>query len=154
MIIIECHRTNCWNGLAGFYQIETVEKCCQEAVAGDKFRPGYIEVPQEALDKGVHVMHQVTDAQRATFALNYADADGLDKGERDLFAHLNGRTESWVSCCSDKAALRAASSQGLIGKFMSLESLIQQTGVKPNPKLKIQYSEKWLSQIRADFLLG
>jgi len=154
MIFIECHRTRCWNGLAGTFQLETVETCCREALAGDKLRAGYVEVSQQSIDDGVHTIHEVTGAQRVNFALAYDSADSLDAGERDLFAHLCARKDNWTACCSDKAALRAVHALGWIDKFASLEALIQITGVRPNPPLHDQYTQRWLSETRTRLLLG
>ena len=154
MIIIESIRVNCWNALAGTYQVETVEKVYDEALAGDPLRPGYVEVSSKALHSGIHEIHAVPIAERINFALECENADALDAGERDLFAHIHGRTDDWITSCADRGALRAALIMGWKDKIVSLENLIKNTGKNPNPQLLRHYSEAWLSQVRTEYLLN
>ena len=154
MIIIESIRAKCWNALAGTYQVETVEKVNDEALAGDPLRPGYVEVSSKALRSGIHKIHAVSDVERINFAQDYENADALDAGERDLFAHMYGRTDDWITSCADRGALRVALIMGWKDKIVSLENLIKNTGENPNPQLLHHYSEAWLSQVRTEYLLN
>ena len=83
--IIEAVRTGTWNALTGGLLFETVEKCIEEARAGDSTNPSYVAVSKKDLArlKGVH---RVTPADRASHLLTDPDAMGMDAGERDLFA--------------------------------------------------------------------
>jgi len=54
-IIIEAFRARCWKALTAYYRVETVEKCYEEALTGDRLRPGYVEVePRCAVGKIRH----------------------------------------------------------------------------------------------------
>lgn len=154
MIIIETVRTNCWNAIAGWYQVETVDKCYKEAQAGDPRQSNYVNVPNNLLNSGLAKSHKVTDADRVKLTLANPDSHSLDAGERDLFAILIGRTDNWITCCSDKAALKIALELGFRDRIFALEDLVERTGVKPNPKLKDHYTKRWLSKIRTQFLLN
>ena len=106
-IIIEAFRARCWKALTAYYRVETVEKCYEEALTGDRLRPGYVEVDPAAL-KGKLVIHRVASMELAALALTCPDADGLDAGERHLFAHAHGRADAWITTCADRAAVRVA----------------------------------------------
>lgn len=150
-IIIEAFRTGCWKALTACYSIETVEKCHEEALTGDRLRPGYVEVDPAAL-KGRLVVHPVASSDLAGLALACPDADALDAGERHLFAHARGRSDAWIATCADRAAVRIALSLGWQDRFHSLEALSRPTGARP--ALKRHFTEDWLSEVRTDFLLG
>lgn len=70
--------------------------------------------------------------ERATFALQYADASNLDAGERDLMAHglacLADGDSLWVVCSPDRASVRAAVALGWADRMHSLEALIEAVG--------------------------
>ena len=94
-IIIEAFRTRCWKALTTYYRVETVEKCCEEALTGDRRRPGYVEVDTGILKKKL-VIHRVESLEQAALALACPDVDALDAGERHLFAHAHSRTDAWI----------------------------------------------------------
>ncbi len=150
-IIIEAFRTRCWKALTAYYRVETVEKCYEEALTGDRLRPGYIEVDPAALKEKL-VIHRVASVELATFSLNCPDADALDAGERHLFAHAHGRSDAWIATCADRAAVRIALTLGWKERLYSLEVLSKPTGAKP--AFKRHFTEDWLSEVRTDFMLG
>ncbi len=150
-IIIEAFRTRCWKALTAYYRVETVEKCYEEALTGDRLRPGYVEVDPAAL-KGKLVIHRVASMELAALALTCPDVDALDAGERHLFAHAHKRTDAWIAACADRAAVRIALALGWKERICSLEVLSKPTGAKP--ALKQHFTEDWLSQVRTDFMLG
>lgn len=150
-IIIEAFRAHCWKALTVYYRVETVEKCYEEALTGDRLRPGYVEVDPAAL-KGRLVIHRVASLELAALALACPDADALDAGERHLFAHTHGRSDAWIATCADRAAVRIAFALGWKERICSLEVLARPTGAKP--ALKRHFTEDWLSQVRTDFMLG
>lgn len=154
MIIIECVRTNCWNALTGQYQVETVEKCRDEVLAGDLYSPGYVEVNIDHLNEDKININCVTNQQRVKFNLEVKNSEGIDDGEKDLFSYLYQKAGSWITSCSDIAAINIALSVGWKDKLIALDTLIQKTGENPNPKLKDHYYDKWLSVIKTKFLLG
>lgn len=150
-IIIEAFRARCWKALTAYYRVETVEKCYEEALTGDRLRPGYVEVDSIALKEKL-VIHRVTPLELAALALTCPDADALDAGERHLFAHAHGRSDAWIATCADRAAVRIAFTLGWKERICSLEVLVRPTGAKP--ALKHHFTEDWLSQVRTDFMLG
>lgn len=149
-IIIEAFRARCWKALTAYYRVETVEKCCEEALTGDRRRPGYVEVDSAALKEKLTI-HRVTSVDLAGLALAYPDADALDAGERHLFAHAYQRPDAWLATCADRAAVRIAFVLGWKERIFSLEALSKPTGAKP--ELKRHFTEDWLSQVRTDFML-
>lgn len=150
-IIIEAFRTRCWKALTVYYQVETVEKCYEEALTGDRLRPGYVEVDSAVLKEKL-VIHQISSLELAALALTCPDADALDAGERHLFAHAHGRSDAWIATCADRAAVRIAFTLGWKERICSLEILNKPTGAKPS--LKHHFTEEWLSEVRTDFMLG
>jgi hypothetical protein len=152
-VIIEAVRTGCWPALTGGLQVETVATCSAEATAGNRDRPGYVPVTEEHLRRLARV-HPVTATERAALALAYAGADGMDDGERDLFAHAHALAhEVWVLCSPDKASVQAAVSLGWGDRLRSLASLAERVGARPTPAFKSHFEEAWLSTWRTHYLL-
>lgn len=156
-VVLESVRTRCWNALAGGLRLETVEECRDEALRGDRGRPGYVPVSGDDLAR-IRAVHPVSAVQRAAFALAYSGALNLDPGERDLFAHAYVRRAAgddvWLLCSADKACVRAAVALGWHERMRSLGSLAEAVGAHPNPPLLRQHTENWLSQVRTEYLLG
>jgi hypothetical protein len=156
-VVMEAVRTRCWNAVSGGLCVETVEECRDEALRGDRGRPGYVPVSTRDLAR-IRAEHPVSAVERVTFAMAYPDAENMDAGERDLFAHAFSRVSRgdavWVVCSADKACVRAAVSLGWHERMFSLGALAAAVGVNPHPPLVAQHEERWLSQIRTTFLLG
>jgi hypothetical protein len=76
----------------------------------------------------------VDDLQRAIFGLGYPEAQNMDAGERDLFAHAYGRAaggdDVWILCSADKAAVRAAVALGWQDRLQSLGGLVAAVGAR------------------------
>src|SRR5262245_12319473 len=106
-IIIEAVRTRCWNALASYFSVETVETCLEEGLTGDPLRPGYVQVDPAQLRKGVSKSHPVSSLQTMRLALTYPTADELDPGERKLLAHAMDRKDEWILGSADRAAVKA-----------------------------------------------
>ena len=102
-------------------------------------------------------VHPVTEVERATFALSYSDAGGMDEGERDLFAHAYGRArrgdERWLLTSPDKASVRAAVKLGWGDRLCSLGGLIERTGSRPKIPIADHHGERWLQVQRTHFTL-
>lgn len=130
--------------------METVEKCLEEARTGDPLRREYVEVDAEQLD-GLSSVHDVSELEKARLAVTLPAAGNLDAGERELFAHVLGRTDAWVVSCADRAALKVAFALGWKDRTVSLEALARSVGAKPS--LKRHFRERWLSEVRTDFLM-
>lgn len=156
-VVMEAVRTRCWNAVAGGLSVETVEECRDEALRGDRGRPGYLPVSAEDLAR-IRTVHPVSAVERAAFAMTYEDARNMDRGERDLFAHAHARVSRgdavWIVCSADRACVRAAVALGWHERMHCLATLAASVGASPNPPLLEQYRERWLSQARTRFLLG
>ncbi|HEU4557545.1 MAG TPA: hypothetical protein VFS20_06835 [Longimicrobium sp.] len=129
-VIIEAVRTRVWKALLGNRKVETVQECRDETQRGSPHDPGYVVVNAADL-AGLSGVHAVTDLERATLALSYADASALDAGERDLLAHAlarHARGDSvWVVSSPDRACVRVAVALGLADHTISLEELTSES---------------------------
>jgi hypothetical protein len=156
-VVMEAIRTRCWNALTGGLYVETVEECRDEALRGDRGRPGYLPVSEQDLAR-VRTVHPVTALERATFGMAYQDARNMDRGERDLFAHAFARAARgdsvWIVSSADRACVRAAVALGWHERMCSLGALAAAVGAHPAPALLDQYGERWLSRVRMGYLLG
>jgi hypothetical protein len=156
-VVMEAVRTRCWNAVSGGLCIETVEECRDEALRGDRGRPDYLPVSEQDLAR-IRNVHPVSALERATFALAYGDAAGMDAGERDLFAHAYGRMTRgdsvWVVSSADQACVRASVALGWHERMYSLASLAAAVGANPNPALLAHHTERWLAHVRTKYLLG
>jgi hypothetical protein len=156
-VVMEAVRTRCWNALTGGLCVETVEECRDEALRGDRGRPGYLPVSEQDLAR-IRKVHPVTPLERVTFGMAYQDARNMDQGERDLFAHAYARAARgdsvWILSSADRACMRAAVALGWHERMCSLGALAAAVGAHPNPTLLDQYGERWLSQVRTGYLLG
>jgi hypothetical protein len=156
-VVLEAVRTRCWNAIAGGLCVETVEECRDEALRGDRGRPGYLPVSEQDLGR-IRKVHPVSAVERATFGMAYADAQSMDPGERDLFAHAYARgvrgDAVWILCSADRACVRAAVALGWHERMHSLGALAAAVGAHPNPPLLDHHGERWLSRVRTEYLLG
>jgi len=156
-VVMEAVRTRCWNAVSGGLCVETVEECRDEALRGDRGRPGYLPVSEQDLAR-IRRVHPVTPLERATFALAYLNASGMDPGERDLFAHAYARAARgdsvWIVCSADKACVNAAVALGWHERMRSLGALAAAVGANSDPPLGRQFGEPWLSEVRTRYLLG
>ena len=151
-VIIEAHRTKCWSSIAGWFRIETVGKCVEEAGTGGLHDPGYVTVDIAALRAAVTV-HSDDALRVAAAALRYPDLGGLDAGERELLAFAAQYDADWRAASPDKACLRVAYEMGLPDRFISLEEMVRAAGADARSQ-KRQYTEKWLRRLRTQLLLG
>lgn len=156
-VIIEAVRTKCWKAITGGLRVETVAECRDEARRGDRHRTGYVAVTEEDLDR-LAVVHPVDDLERAMFGLGYPEAQNMDAGERDLFAHAYGRAARgdgvWILCSADKAAVRAAVALGWKDQLQALGVLVSTVGARVSAPLAEHFGERWLSDFRTACLLG
>lgn len=152
-IIIEAVRIGCWSALTAHFRIETVAKCCEEARTGDRHRPGYVQVSEKDLETRLTV-HGVSDTELANLALRDAESFRMDDGERHLWAHALGRTDEWLACCCDRAAVNAAVRLGWEDRLVALEELANHAGTKAALRhLKSQFRSARLSEWRTAALL-
>jgi hypothetical protein len=152
-IIIEAFRAGAWNALTSHFNVETVERCYEEALAGDPLRAkNYVKVDANQLRKGLRRRHDVTDMERAALLLREPTADSIDDGERDLFAHALGRTDHWLASAADRAAINVGLALDWEESIASLERLVGAAGARH--ALQYQFTEAWLSEVRTTYKLG
>jgi hypothetical protein len=155
-VVMEAVRTRCWNAVTGGLCVETVEECRDEALRGDRGRPGYLPVSPADLAR-IRTVHPVSEVERATFAMEYPQAEFMDAGERDLFAHAYARVARgdavWIVCSADRACVRAAVALGWYDQMHSLAALTAAVGAQPRFPLLNHYGERWLSTLRTEYLL-
>lgn len=153
-IIIEAVRTNCWTALTAHFNIETVEKCCEEARTGRLHRPGYVKIEEKALRDKLRA-HAVSDGDLASLSIHYENAARLDEGERHLWAHASMRSDAWMASTGDKAAFFAACHLGWRDRLVSLEELAEGAGARHALKqIKPQFTKARLDLWRAEFVLS
>jgi len=150
-VIIEAHRTRCWRAVVKAFKVETVEKCCEEAATGDKRRADYVSIDVEEMKKSV-VIHPVSLLELAEVETRLAEPDRIDPGEKHLLAHALKKAGVWHVSASDRAAVRAGNELGLLERFISLEALARAVGM--SPQFKKHFTEKWLSALRTEILMG
>jgi hypothetical protein len=152
MIVIEAVRTGCWNAITGQRQLVTIQECADELQRGNPGVRGYVTVTDEDIAR--LTVAPLSDEERATFRLAYPAADGLDPGERDLLAHAMTRADDFQVCSCDKAAVVAAHAMGWLDRVIPLEAVADSVGARPNPRLKIQFTEARMGQWRTSLRLG
>lgn len=158
-VIIEAFRIGVWPELAAGWQLETVEKCVEEALTGDSSRADRVAVDGAQLVSGLHHVHAVGRPMRNKLIAEYPDCATLDAGERDLFAYLNTRRPLpalLLISTADKAAIVRAHQLGWLDHLVSLEELLRQTTATPAKVsgLGQQHTLKFLSRVKTDALLG
>lgn len=140
-VIIESHRVKCWNAIADYYALETVEKCIEETQTGAQNRSPEENIDQARLTGSLVAVHHVTEIEKAAFLLRQKIQ--LDPGERDLLSHAAGRQDAWIICSPDKAAMRAAFAEGWLDRLVSLESLCDHLKIRPARSLQRNYTKQW-----------
>ena len=145
-VIIEAHRTGCWNTIAGYFAIETVEKVIEETQTGAQNRAPETLIDEAKLRASIRHIANITDEMRAKFHQTFPQAL-LDPGERDLliYAGTLSAGEAWLLNSPDMAAIRHAHSRGWLDRLVSLEALNGRLKGKLGATLRDNYSEQWLS---------
>ena len=142
-VIIESHRVKCWNAMADYYALETVEKCVEETQTGAQNRSPEENIDQAKLTSSLTAVHHVTELKKAAFLLRQKIQ--LDPGERDLLSHAAGRQDAWIVASPDKAAMRAALAEGWLDRLVSLESLCSHLRIRLARSLQRNYTKEWHS---------
>jgi hypothetical protein len=151
-VILECHRSACWNALTGGYRIETVETCVIETQTGFQRRRPEQQITTDALVRLAKVA-TVSDADRAMALTSDSQLAALDPGERDLWANALTRSDAWVLCGPDKASLRVGVRLGWRDRLVSLEALLDDIGHRPRLPLRIAYTARWLAECLNELVL-
>ena len=159
-VIIESFRTGCWTAICEHFAIETVEKCIEEAMTGDRTDPRYVSVDAEVLNAGLAARHAVGKIDVSTLVLEFPHAQGLDDGELHLLAYLRGEGVSEdipiMLSTADKAAVVLAGQLGWLDFLICLESLVERSGVTRGQVVALagHYRARWLDEVRVKIRLG
>lgn len=159
-VILEAFRTDCWTAICQHYAIETVEKCIEETQTGDPTEPGRIVVDHRELTSGLTATHSVSKRDLAVFALQHPECQALDDGELHLLAWLNAQGllphVLVLVSTADKAAIVATGRLGGLDSLVSLEHLVQSSGVSRGQvsSLKEHYRSGWLDGIKVKVRFG
>lgn len=152
MVVIEAVDTGCWNAITGGRRIVTVDECAEELRRGDPSMPGYVPVSEEDIARAR--VRSLSPAAAATFRLQYADADRLDPGERDLLALAYALEEDFELCGCDRAAVAAAHALGWLDQVVSLQALATSVGARPRRPFRRQYTDRELAGWRTTLMLA
>jgi hypothetical protein len=154
-VIIEAHRTGCWNTIVNYFSVETVEKVIEETQTGSQNRAPETLIDEAKLRSSLHYIAKITDEMRAKFHESFPLAL-LDDGERDLlvYAGVLPAGDIWLLNSPDMAAVRHAHSRGWLDRLVSLEILNAHLKGKLGATFKDNYSEQWLSIRRTRLILG
>ena len=152
MIVIEAVDTGCWNAITGGRRIVTVDECAEELRRGDPSRRGYVPVSEADIARAS--VRSLSPAADATFRLEYADADRLDSGERDLLAFAYALREDFEPRGCDRAAVAAAHALGWLDQVVSLQTLATSVGARPRRPFRRQYTDRELAGWRTRLMLS
>lgn len=154
-VIIEAHRTGCWNTIAGYFALETVEQVIEETQTGAQNRAPEALIDEARLRASIKRVANITDEMRANFHLAHPRAV-LDPGERDLLIHAGtiGASSAWLLNSPDMAAIRHAHERGWLDRVVSLESMNGHLKGRLSSAFRDNYSEQWLSVRRTRLILG
>ena len=150
-VILEAHRTACWNHLAGFFVLKTVDACVVECETGNQQRGVAVPVDIPLLRASAHI-ERSTPRQIAELRFRLAGKVSLDPGEESLIAYACRHANAWVICSPDKAAVRACFILGFQDRVVALEDLTESSGIAVD--LRRNYTRNWLANFRTDLLLG
>lgn len=150
-IIIEAHRIECWNIVAGAFELHTVEQVKVEALQGRKSSRDYVPVDAHVFDSCIQV-HRVEQADLAKAILGCRELLTLDDGERDLLAYLQGHLrDADLLSTADAAAVRVACLLGFGDNLVSLEELLQSKSKMPG--IRSTYLTNSLRRWKTQFTL-
>lgn len=153
-VIIECHRTASWRALTRRYPTETVAVCVEETQTGFQMRRPEQRIDQGELRQSLAAIHPVSDLDLARAIAREPRIGALDPGEKNLWAHALTRSDTWILCGPDVASLRIGVALGLRDRMVALEHLLDDIGHRPNPALRLNYTQAWLSDKLSTLVLS
>ena len=152
-VILEAHRTGCWNTLADYFDFRTVEKVIEETQTGFQNRDSELTIDEGSLRASFAFIADVDDSERVAFNIAH-NHPSLDAGERDLLVYADLiETNPWLLNSPDNAAVRFALERGWRDQLVSLEAMSGHLSVRLKMGLRDNYTESWLSAKRTHFLL-
>ena len=151
-VIIEAHRTECWNALVGHYELDTVRRCVEECATGNQRLRNPVPIDIDRLEKAVNPK-SVEQKAIVSLLVECPESADLDPGEKELLAYaFSIREQIFLLCSPDRACMAAIYELGWIERYVSLEELAQYAGVRPN--LAFHFTKKWIEGIRTHLAFG
>lgn len=150
--IIEAARTGCLKAILNQYDVRTVEEVRRESLHVPKDRRTYVKVDEAVFRSQVNVC-TVKEVDLLKAAVKAPGLMALDKGERDLLAHVATMEDPgvWVLTTADRAAVRTACALRIDARLVSLEELAAGSGQKT--KLGEWFTKNWLRKVKTECLL-
>ncbi|MNV50041.1 hypothetical protein D3C71_1420270 [compost metagenome] len=104
------------------------------------------------LRQSFHRVHEVSEAELVEVALR--NGQGLDDGERALWAHALGRADTWVLCGPDRASMRFGYEQKMRDRVVSMGGLLNTINHRTARPLRPHFEQKWLEEVMVKLALG
>lgn len=153
-VIIEAHRVNCWNPLAQYFNLHTVEKVIEETQTGYQNRKPEQTIDQGLLKKTLHHIEAISELQVVKFDMENVE-QGLDDGEKQLIIYAHTLQQKvWFLNSPDNAAVRYACKNGWGDQLISLEAMTKHLKCHLKSNLELNFTEAWLSQSKLKFNMG
>jgi len=153
-VIIEAHRTGCWNQLASYFNLHTVSKIVEETQTGFQRRDPETWIVEDALRASLGNVEEISEIQRVTFNMTH-NRPSLDDGERDLLIYAEIIDQPiWLLNSPDMAAVKFAHGNGWADRLVSLEAMTSHLSVRLRENLKDNYTTRWLTTRKTRLLLG
>ncbi|MDH0337605.1 hypothetical protein [Metapseudomonas otitidis] len=145
-VVLEAHRVNCWNTLANYFKLATVETVLQETQTGFQNRDPEQTIQLGTLRGSFHHVEDIKDIDRAQFALENPSV-ALDPGERDLVIYAKSIDPKtvWFLNSPDMAAVRYCHKCKWIDRVVSLEAMNRHIQAHTTTTLRENFTENWLS---------
>jgi hypothetical protein len=153
-VIIEAHRLNCWNPLAEYFNLHTVEKVIEETQTGYQNRkPEQLIDPNALRDSFGHIQ-TISELQVIKFDMANI-SQPLDAGEKQLIIYAHTiQKKVWFLNSPDIAAVKYACKHGWGDSLISLEAMTKHLSCRLKVNLERNYTEGWLSQKKLQFNTG
>lgn len=153
-VILEAHRSSCWNALASHFKLATVEKVIEETQTGFQNRSPSQTINEAKLRTSFHHIERTTDKSRADFALAHPLVT-LDPGERDLIIYaLSIPVKSvWLLNSPDMAAVKFSHQRGWLDRLVSLEQMVKHIQARTSCNFRDNYTTNWLGTRKARLIL-
>lgn len=153
-VIIEAHRTGCWKPIAQYFELHTVSKVIEETQTGYQNRSEESQIDEADLRSTFSVIVDVTETERVSFNISH-DHPSLDDGEKDLLIYAESLSApAWLLNSPDMAAVRFSHQQGWTDRLVSLEAMTSHIKARLKEDLRLNYTERWLSEKKTKLHLG
>lgn len=150
-VIIESHRTGCWNQISNHFTFHTVAKVIEETQTGFQNRKPEESIDETLLRNSIQHIEVITDIQIIEFNIR-SGHPALDLGERDLMIYaelISGN--AWFLNSPDVASIRFAHNKGWLDRLVSLGAMTTCLKSRLKKNLAGNYTEPWLSERKLDF---